>query len=161
MSQYSHIHGEVNSITKLDRLYGLLGFMAIKDSDVWLHSPKLTTAGKKQNHSSGDRVRTLQGPGTPVRVGRECAAGGVTDEEQVVSRSQSIAAACQVIAKSPLKSKRDQSEHNFCALCLGEIVNGRNEAIFYESRCNTWYHWGCASVSQELLRELIVSKEPF
>ena len=35
MSQYSHVQGEVNSITKLDRyFYGLFGFMAIKDSDM-------------------------------------------------------------------------------------------------------------------------------
>ena len=31
MSQYSHIQGEVNSITKLEHSYGLFGFMAIKD----------------------------------------------------------------------------------------------------------------------------------
>jgi hypothetical protein len=58
---------------------------------------KLTAAGKKQKCSSGDRARTLQGPGTPVRVSRECATGTVIDEEQVVSRSQSVAAACQVM----------------------------------------------------------------
>lgn len=122
---------------------------------------KLTVAGKKQKHSSGDRVRTLQGPGTPVRIGRECAASTVTDEEQVVSRSQSVAAACQVIAEAPVKSKRGKSERNFCAVCLGEIVDGRHEAIFCEGRCNAWYHRGCASVSQELLRELTASEELF
>ena len=43
-SQCSHIQGEVNSITKLDRhFYGLFGFMAIKDSDIWLHSPNPET----------------------------------------------------------------------------------------------------------------------
>ena len=63
---------------------------------------------------------------TGIRVGRECAAGAVTDEEQVVSRSQSIAAACQVIAESPVKSKRGQPECNVCAVCLGEMA--RHEA---------------------------------
>ena len=40
MSQYRHIQGEVNAITRLDRhYYGLFGFLAIKDSDIWQHSP--------------------------------------------------------------------------------------------------------------------------
>ena len=35
MTQYSHVQGEVYSITKLDRhFYGLFGFMAIKDCDI-------------------------------------------------------------------------------------------------------------------------------
>ena len=78
-----------------------------------------------------------------------------------MSRSQSVATACQVIAESPVKSKRGRSDRNFCAVCLGEIVDGKHEAIFCEGRCNMWYHRGCASVSQQLLRELTASEEPF
>ena len=44
MSQYSHVQGKVNSIIKLDRhFYGLFGFMAIKDSEIWTHSPNPET----------------------------------------------------------------------------------------------------------------------
>ena len=40
MSQYNHLQGEINAITKLDRHYhGLFGFMAVKDSDIFTHSP--------------------------------------------------------------------------------------------------------------------------
>ena len=38
MSQYQHLQGELNAIKKLDRhYYGLLGFMVIKDADVFTH----------------------------------------------------------------------------------------------------------------------------
>ena len=40
MTQYRHLQGEVNAITKLDKHYhGLFGFLAIKDSDIWEKSP--------------------------------------------------------------------------------------------------------------------------
>ena len=40
MSQYRHLQGEVNAITKLDKhFHGLFGFLAIKDSDIWEKSP--------------------------------------------------------------------------------------------------------------------------
>ena len=40
MSQYHHIQGEINAIKKLDRhFYGLFGFMAVKDSDIFSQSP--------------------------------------------------------------------------------------------------------------------------
>ena len=40
MSQYQHLQGEINAIKKLDRhYYGLFGFMAIKDADIFTHSP--------------------------------------------------------------------------------------------------------------------------
>ena len=40
MSQYRHVQGEINAIAKLDRhYYGLFGFFALKNSDIWTHSP--------------------------------------------------------------------------------------------------------------------------
>ena len=40
MSQYHHLQGEINAIAKLDRHYhGLFGFIAVKDSDIYTHSP--------------------------------------------------------------------------------------------------------------------------
>ena len=40
MTQYRHLQGEVNAITKLDKHYhGLLGFLAVKDSHIWEKSP--------------------------------------------------------------------------------------------------------------------------
>ena len=40
MSQYRHLQGEINAITKLDSHYhGLFGFMAVKDSDIFTRSP--------------------------------------------------------------------------------------------------------------------------
>ena len=40
MTQYRHLQGEVNAITKLDKHYhGLFGFLAVKDSDIWEKSP--------------------------------------------------------------------------------------------------------------------------
>ena len=40
MTQYHHLQGEVNAITKLDKHYhGLFGFLAVKDSDIWEKSP--------------------------------------------------------------------------------------------------------------------------
>ena len=40
MTQYHHLQGEVNAITKLDKHYhGLFGFLAVKDSDIWAMSP--------------------------------------------------------------------------------------------------------------------------
>ena len=54
MSQYSHVQGEVNSITKLDRhFYGLFGFMTIKDSDIWIHSPNPETTFHIKRPSGG------------------------------------------------------------------------------------------------------------
>ena len=36
----THLQGEVNAITKLDKHYhGLFGFLAVKDSDIWEKSP--------------------------------------------------------------------------------------------------------------------------
>ena len=40
MSQYHHLQGEINAIQKLDRhYYGLFGFLAVKDSDIFTKSP--------------------------------------------------------------------------------------------------------------------------
>ena len=40
MTQYRHLQGEVNAITKLDKHYhGLFGFFAIEDDDIWEKSP--------------------------------------------------------------------------------------------------------------------------
>lgn len=40
VSQYQHVQGEVNSIGKLDKhYYGLFGFIALKNEDIWTYSP--------------------------------------------------------------------------------------------------------------------------
>ena len=50
MSQYQHLQGEINAIRKLDRhYYGLFGFMAVKDSDIFTHSPDPHSALRIKN----------------------------------------------------------------------------------------------------------------
>ena len=66
----------------------------------------------------------------------------------------------------PVKSKLQGNTHAntnkiSCPVCLGDIIDGRHEAIFCEGKRKWWYHRGCASVSQELLSALTASGEPF
>ena len=49
-----------------------------------------------------------------------------------------------------MKNKRVDAKIS-CVVCLGEIINGKHEAIFCDGQCKKWYHRGCASMSQELL----------
>ena len=65
----------------------------------------------------------------------------------------------EVKQSTPVKSKRNAKIT--CAVCLGEIIDGKHEAIFCEGQCKKWYHRGCASVSKELLATLTASDEPF
>lgn len=60
---------------------------------------------------------------------------------------------------TPVKSK--QSAKITCAVCLGEIIDGKHKAIYCEGQCKKWYHCGYASVSKELLETLTASDEPF
>lgn len=50
MSQYDHVQGEINALAKLDRhYYGLFGFFALKDNDIWTHSPNPQSALRIRN----------------------------------------------------------------------------------------------------------------
>lgn len=48
-----------------------------------------------------------------------------------------------------------------CGVCLQRIVDGKEEAIFCDGKCQQWYHRGCASVPQELFVTLTTSDAPF
>lgn len=48
-----------------------------------------------------------------------------------------------------------------CGVCLQKIVDGKEEAIFCEGKCQQWYHRGCASVPRELFATLTTSNVPF
>lgn len=92
-------------------------------------------------------------------------------DDYVVSRgpdtpSQSKGDACAADREkksvTPVKSKLGANANKIsCAVCLGDIVDGKHEAIFCDGKCKRWYHRGCASVSQELLSTLTASDEPF
>ena len=56
----------------------------------------------------------------------------------------------------PPKRKSDP-----CAVCNKAIVDGRDEALFCEGKCQAWLHRCCASVSSEQHRLLTASTEPF
>jgi hypothetical protein len=73
MSQYQHLQGEVNAIKKLDRhYYGLFGFMATKDSDIFSNSPDPHSSlrikralrwFRANNHLYSSHYETLLKPG--------------------------------------------------------------------------------------------------
>ena len=91
--------------------------------------------------------QVLRGPDTPSQ------SKGDADRE----KKQSV---------TPVKSKtrgavNADANKISCAVCLGDIIDGKHEAIFCEGKCKRWYHRGCASVSQELLSTLTASDEPF
>lgn len=79
-------------------------------------------------------------PGTPVRV--QSGVDGPNEREDA-------------------NDKGNRKGRSKCAVCLGLIVDGRDEAIFCEGQCKMWFHRGCASVSQKLLTSLTTSDEPF
>ena len=56
----------------------------------------------------------------------------------------------------PPKRKSDP-----CAVCNKAIVDGRDEALFCEGKCQAWLHRCCASVSSEQHKLLTASTEPF
>ena len=60
-------------------------------------------------------------------------------------------------AKMPGKNRVKAS----CGVCLQRIVNGKEEAIFCEGKCQQWYHRVCASVPRELFATLTASDAPF
>ena len=61
------------------------------------------------------------------------------------------------VIKMPGKSHVKTS----CGVCLQRIVNGKEEAIFCEGKCQQWYHRVCASVPRELFATLTASDAPF
>ena len=50
---------------------------------------------------------------------------------------------------------------DLCAVCNKAIVDGRDEALFCEGKCQAWLHRCCASVSSEQHKLLTASTEPF
>ena len=48
-----------------------------------------------------------------------------------------------------------------CRLQQSHIVDGRDEALFCEGKCQAWLHRCCASVSSEQHKLLAASTEPF
>ena len=89
------------------------------------------------------RIRQGRGSGTPTQSLSSNNRAGERDAKQ----------------STPVKSK--QSAKITFAVCPGEIIDGKHEAIFCEGQCKKWYHRGCASVSKELLAALTASDEPF
>ena len=55
---------------------------------------------------------------------------------------------------------RSRAKSN-CGVCLQKIIEGKEEAIFCEGKCQQWYHRGCASVPRELFATLTTSNVPF
>ena len=55
---------------------------------------------------------------------------------------------------------RNSTKSN-CGVCLQKIIDGKEEAIFCEGKCQDWYHRGCASVPRELFTTLTASNVPF
>ena len=79
---------------------------------------KLGTSKKQKQQN--DRVQSLNGPGTPVRVG-----GSETSVAcATVGEFESPAIGDQV-EESPVKSKRGRPSRNPCAVCLEVIINGK------------------------------------
>ena len=56
---------------------------------------------------------------------------------------------------------RNRTVKTNCGVCLQEIVEGKDEAIFCEGKCQQWYHRGCASVPPELFTTLTTSDVSF
>ena len=50
---------------------------------------------------------------------------------------------------------------DLCAVCNKAIVDGRDEVLFCEGKCQAWLHRCCASVRSEQHKLLTVSTEPF
>ena len=48
-----------------------------------------------------------------------------------------------------------------CAVCRLPIVDGKDEAILCEGRCQQWYHRGCASLPPDRYKELSSTDAPF
>lgn len=48
-----------------------------------------------------------------------------------------------------------------CVICLQPVVDGKDEAVFCEGKCQRWLHRRCASIGQDLLASLSASDEPF
>ena len=48
-----------------------------------------------------------------------------------------------------------------CGVCLGPIVEGKDEALLCEGECGLWLHRGCASVPPSRYNSLSASDEPF
>ena len=96
----------------------------------------------------------LAPPGTPVRVPN--ASHGTSDESESGSKLSGTKKSTPVKSNNAYSRKTSQ-----CAVCLEEVVDGRDEAIFCEGQCKMWFHRWCARVSQELLSTLTASEEPF
>ena len=48
-----------------------------------------------------------------------------------------------------------------CGVCLSQITDGKDEALFCEGQCGLWYHRGCTSIPPKLYEDLSNSEEPF
>ena len=55
---------------------------------------------------------------------------------------------------------RNRTKTN-CGVCLQKIIDGKEEAIFCEGKCQLRYHRGCASVPRELFATLTSSNVSF
>ena len=103
-----------------------------------LSAPKKTKVGRQVS----------RGPGTPSHL------------KDAASEREAKQSATPVKSKSRGNVNSNTNKIS-CAVCLGDIIDGKHEAIFCEGECKRWYHRGCASVSQELLSKLTTSDEPF
>lgn len=122
----------------------------------------MTSAEQRQRIEENKRKakeRLTAAKGSPLRktkAGKDVSRGPDTRSG---SHSSNTAERDAKQASTPVKSKpRGNANSNkiSCAVCLGDIIDGKHEAIFCEGKC----HRGCASVSQELLTVLTASEEP-
>ena len=65
------------------------------------------------------------------------------------------------MAEESAALKKPCRRKTLCAVCRLAVIDGKDEAILCEGKCQQWYHRGCASLPPERYKELSTSDEPF
>ena len=97
-------------------------------------------------------------PGSPARV---------TTEPLPVAPSQlSISSPSRGKKKLPAGKNKEKpttksSPSSACVVCCSRIVDGKDEALFCEGKCQGWFHRCCAGVSSTHFQALTNSESPF
>ena len=80
-----------------------------------------------------------------------------------VSTSPAYTSASKQAGSDSRSSAKDSvGKHSeICAVCEPTIIDGKNQALYCEDRCRSWFHRHCAGVSVAHFSALSSSPDPF
>ena len=119
-----------------------------------LNRPRALTTSSSSSNFSLSATNGLVNMASFVPVGLPVPRKRVTKASDSSLRTSLMDSGSKITSAS-------KSNNSVCAVCFNGVVDGKDEALFYEGKCQGWLHRRCAEVSSHHFQCLTGSESPF